>query len=182
MPNGAGKAPPNYDTVGVLHDLHSVLTVVPAGALRPPHLGPGGPDALERRLVRMHNFQPVFSREMLKHHGEFESFRLHFLRKKRLHGSNTARHLQVDLQRLLDGPLGDHLQLRHAPLDLHCRHHGVLEHLSFEDHPKGLLHFSQSARALFAGRCDEAGEDSGLRHQAVDRRPVPPQPLSDLLR
>jgi hypothetical protein len=34
----------------VLDSLHSVLAFVPAGALRPPHLGP---DALERRLVRI---------------------------------------------------------------------------------------------------------------------------------
>jgi hypothetical protein len=47
-PNGAGKAPPNHDTVGVLHGLHSVLAVLlPAGTLQPPHLGPGSPDALE---------------------------------------------------------------------------------------------------------------------------------------
>jgi hypothetical protein len=42
---------------------------------------------------------------MLIRHWELESFRLHFLRQKRLHGDNKAGHLQVDLQRMLDGPL-----------------------------------------------------------------------------
>jgi hypothetical protein len=101
MPNGAGKTSPNHDTVRVLEGLHSVLAFVPDGALRPPHLGP---DALERRLVRIRDLA-VFSREMLIRHGELESFRLHFLCKKRLHGDNKARHLQVDLQCMLDGPL-----------------------------------------------------------------------------
>jgi hypothetical protein len=46
MTQGAGKAAPNHHTVGVLDGLHGILAVIPAGALRPPHLGPGGPDAL----------------------------------------------------------------------------------------------------------------------------------------
>ncbi len=79
-----------------------------------------------------------------------------------------AWHLQVDLQGMLDGPLRDHLQLHHAPLDLCSGHHRVLEDLSIEFCLKGHVHFTWSSRALFAGRCDEAGEVPGLYLQAVN--------------
>jgi hypothetical protein len=91
------KHPQTMTLPGVLHGLHSVLAVVPAGTLRPPHLGPRGPDVLKCQLVRIHDLPPVFGCEMFISHGELESFRLHFLHKKRLHGSTTARHLQVDM-------------------------------------------------------------------------------------
>jgi hypothetical protein len=49
------KPSPNHHTVGDASSFDGALALVPGDPLHPPHLAPGGPDALEGGLIQIHN-------------------------------------------------------------------------------------------------------------------------------
>jgi hypothetical protein len=102
-----------------------------------------------------------------------------FFCEQGLHRSNTARHVEVLLKGPLDGPLRNDPEFWHTDLDFSGRHSGIFNDLPLQHPFQHVVDFFGPSRALFSVGNLVFRKNLCFREEAVDGRPVLPQPLSD---